>query len=1491
LAIVAWLLLTAGGGRLSAQEISEDAREALTRATTAIQQQQWLVAEQQLKIASDKSSNSQEVIRAFADFNDRRGGRDLIGIALYRDYLAARPDAPDSEEIKAKIAALEQRALSLANGFIDKALSATSGIAAAERGGVLINIAIAQALLGNLSGAFSTASSARASNPNGDDPYGKVAQALAEQGNLAAANDALGRVAPSKRPKALADMAYTLSNAKRPAEALNYAAQSTGPDRVNAYDYVARGQSQLGDRNAVRSALNMAISAANSLDQASRRVYLFSVLEAASDVSEPDIAKRLYADGSKLYNAKDDAFQLMVARWHLLGGLANAGHIAEAQALLPSVGDPRYPFWHQSAAGAIENARKRQADEALKRAEEFVKRKQLPEAEASLGQEPWPGAHAKAALAIANAYLEKKDLAAAKRVLDLGAVGLAKAAFDPSDAFNYTVVRRDFSNAYVTVGDPAMSRRILDALAATIGKIAKPDQKQYPLDYTAGAFVNLAKAFAAVKNFPAAKGAAVEVFKLANQMSAAGNRASALGPLADLDPQVGIMNELAAALPALPGGYPKNNIIKGLIKFYAANHQDSQALAMAARLEDVSDRMNMLSSLISARASAKDWSGAMALANEPSVSGRLYAEIAGKMLSADMRKEAADLEQKFGAPSSESNSYFGSLASRQASAYEIENAVRSAFRIAEIPSRIRTLFSIASTIEPIAGRAAAKPIVERAIAQFSELKTPVERADTCNNISSYLAYGSVLADESSAVSAENSSIGAACAAEALEIPAQDARISKLQSALYSPKPVTRPIMGKTLVPTRLAISRLLAQARSDSETASATSKLAQDGAIESALDLAGFPQINSYSDQTVKAAIAWLMEFGDAAAAERIFQQFVDAIAGIKDESSRDSRQNEAAQIAKLLPDLERALDLVPAVKSATSRISLFIDIGNEAVSRGRFEIALNALERAKATANEIGNTGYFASMASLAARAGDKNAEAYIAEVAKANGLNSEVDARYTLIEELLKAKQRERATALLAPQEAALARLSSSDRWGYRALFFARQLAILGDTARLDKLIAAAPLPENKVSVLLYAAYGFENAERPDAAVVALTRALEMINDIADPATKVSDLQSIAGHYITAGKPDLGRANLAKSIELIPAIPAVPTRSSYLRSAASTYARLGDTDAARKLFARSLEILGVNRPDLAAWTDYQLAIVGDSAKESGEVNKRVLAISDSYWRARAVQSLISSRVYSSRVADAITLIKSAPPSALLDADIMKIFRLQLGKHDTDPARELIGKIAHPGLRDEARRLLLLVEARQAGPEAALADIGMIENKATRAYTFVDLGRLLASRSDKGSQAAYFAQLAYFVGASLAEQVSDISLRVDLAASTGAGQNALEPDLGKPTLARAETLAAELSDQRARTYAVRWAKRAVAAGKAAPPRSDERNEWASKANSLLYSDEYKDIEGFVQSLMSKNPTERANGFAQAARDYGSQVKELRDKEAAFEKKRQALAQ
>ncbi len=1451
LALAAWA--GAAPAPVRSEELPPAADEALQKGLVAMGQRQWFVAEQQLKIAAEKAADAPEVLLALAQFNEARGGRDLLASYWYRAYIAARPDDPQRAQITTKIEAFERNAMTTARGLINNALAAANSIATNDRSSPLSQIAVAQAKLGDLPAALATASSAVSLNQF-NDAYGGLASALAAKGNLAGTDEALRHVDQRLRGGALRGVVNTLANAKRPSDALAYAAPTTGGDRVYAYSSIATAYAQAGDKRAAHANLDIAIQATSGADQFQRPYLLLNLAETSADLGEIDTAKQLYAEAVKLIppaNMVNNASNLFSTRSRMVNGITQAGRFAEAEALVATlIPDPKINNLGWYRANAQENLEKARQTEATN----FIKDGKLAEIEAQLAHEPWSGAYALARIELAKAYGQKKDVAGQRRNIEAAAAGLAKAPLqEGANSFTFALNRLAVVDALLGLDDLAAARRVLDATIAVINKITKADQKEYPIEYLAQGYTRLAAAEAKSQNFGAAKSAALEVFALANQMNSGGSRASALANISGLDARVGITNDLMAVLDAMPADYNKQTMAANLVKQIAALGHDAGVPAVAAKIADPASRKSALSAVIASRIAAGNWAAATALANDPDVSGRLNAEIARKMVDAGMVREAATLESKFGAPSSESNSYFSALQTYRTRNAEYDAAAQAALRYTAVGNQISNLFSIASSAFGVGGTTAARPLIERAFNRFGDLKSPLERENACQSIAYYFQLGSVLGESLPKADGQTdgASVGQACVAEALNIPAQNDRLSPLSSLISSSSYlVTQPIMAQRLAPTRAAVSRLFAEASGlnsssrDSQIASATNGLARDGAIEAALDLAWFPT-DARSYNTAYAAVQWLMEAGDTATAERIANQLLDHVATLTNPSAKDSASLSAVNVLITIGDLERALKAAADIVAPGNRNSPLVSIANAANARGRFDVALNALERARLADKEAGRSYYLSSYVGIASQAGDKRPEALIDEVEAQKGqyaATNAINARDTVIRGHLKWKQRDRALALVPVQEAAIERLDASSRWSY-AGSFANILAQLGDGPRLDKLIGEAS-PANQVALLQQAARGYLDAEKADSARAALDRSVQLIGALTLPADKLTNFQAAAALYVRQNEPDV----------------------------------------AAKLLAQSLEAVHITRPDLAAWTNYMIAI-NQEPYDPEQSERRAAAIADPRWQARALAYLAAARLGKDRTASGLALIRSAPASDILDPTLLRFVRSFAGKGEIDTARTLIGRISHPGLRDEARRQLVLITGRRGQTEASLAETSSIENPATRAYAMIDLAAFLAHHN-AGRLDLYFAQLACFVAAKLADQVSDPLVKADLLADVARGLEAMEPEAAAPALERARSVAAAVPAGRPRDYAMAWASGQLAMARPTQALSDEASQWRYSAGYLANDQKYTDLEGFVGSLAAKNPSDRVYGFVNAASDFAAQIEQAHAKEKELADKR-----
>lgn len=1443
-----------------AQELPDKVREALQRGREAMQQRQWLVAGQQFKIATDTDENIPEVMLANAQFSEQKSGRDLVAVAWYRAYLAMLDEPKERDQIKARIDALEQRADRTARGLIDKAMATASNLPSDDRASALTRIAEAQAKLGDLTGALATASSARTAlgaNNYGDDPYGTVAVALASVGNLAAAEDVMRRVEQSKRSSAFRQIAWTLTTSKRFPDALSYASRASGIDQVNAYSSIAKYQADAGDRAGARSSLASAINAANYLPQNERR-NLLNLVETAADVGEFDTARRTFADASKFYNPADkwDARNLTVARWHIASGLAKWNRVAEAEAMLPTIFPNSKDEWYRTnLIRDIHSAREREGDKLREKISAMVKDGKLPEADAALSHEPPTLTAAWARLALVSAYIEKNDLASARRHLEPAAAAIAKTTIaDFLGPYYFATNRIAIADDYRIVGDLAASKRVLDATTATITKLPKPDDRRSAIQYLCSGYARLAAAIATTRNYAAAKAVALEVVKL-GALGTPADRADVLERIADLDPQVGVSAELEAAVPSLPSGSDKQKIIVALLKHDIAQGRDGAALARAAQIEDLSGRKSALSDAITKRTAEKNWTAALTLANDPAVGGRLSPEIASKMLTANMLQDALALEPKFAAGSDEANSFYASLAQYYGARGNSDAALAAASRVTSPVRRASALFSLTYSLNSSLGRVAARAAFDRAIAQFAEIKSPGERADACNVIDYHLRIGYFVDDEAPAKS--DAPVPAlACVTESLTIPTQPERVSAVRRAISYQVPTTRVLTGP-LAPGRPSIGRLSAEASGlssrDDSLSTAFNALARDGAIELALHL-GEANLGIAGNQSaISSAVTWLVAAGDTTSAQRILDTVAATIDGLTSASDKDTARSRASALAVILGDYDRAIKLAADITSPGDRTSPYVAIANAANSQGRFDVALNALDRAVAADQAASSHYYRSSFYTIAGTAGHKNFEAYLNDALadKAMSLSSRISARSSSIGWLLQWKQPERAAALVPAQEAEIGSQPASDRWSYYTSAFATALARLGDTARLNKLFADAPLPENKVQVLLAATAGFLKADKPDVAKPALDRALEISATIADPAARSSTLQSIAANQVL----------------------------------------VGNIDGARKAYAQSYEVLKLKRPDLAGWIDYSVAMALDPINAEG-ATKLAQGISDPFWRISALVRLAGNRITAKKMPEALNLLRALPPSALADGQLDTTSRMLAGKHDFDTARQLAERISHAGIRDLARRYLALAEARSGATEAAFADVATIADKATRAYTLIDLGAYLNTRRGEAEAlSTYFAQLGLFAATKLADKIQDNWVKSEILTEVGQVLNMSQPGGGASTLARAATAAHDITDPTTRKYAAQWANGLEFVKRTSPLMSEERNKFQYFAKYSLNYDMYQDLDAHLESFATSNPTDRLSKLINIATSFAEEVQDMRKQAAEFDSKRKPTAQ
>ncbi len=1174
---------------------------------------------------------------------------------------------------------------------------------------------------------------------------------------------------------------------------------------------------------------------------------------------------------------------------------AKWGRFDEANTLAATVftganADPSYSFFRPSMLNSIARERQGFAEKQKEKAVAQIKEGKLAELDALLSKEPPTQQFMTARLALAGAYVTANNLSAARKHLELASVGLSKAAVaDFSSPFQFALDRIQLSGLYIKLGDLAASRRILDSTAGTIAKLTNADQKQYPIEYLVGAYSELASATAATKNFAGAKTVAVEGIKLAMQ-AAPNARASALSKLSSLDPRVGIGQELAATLPSLSDGYAKNSVVSAVVKYYVSLGQEANAVGAASRIGDLNDRTSTLSSAMSGYLNTKNWAKAMAITTDPGTAGRLLPEIARYMVNDNKVADAIVLEPRFTAGSREADSYFSALASHHASRGNANAAVTAALRIASAPDRVSSLLSVARNLNPIAGRAAAQQIVDRAQAVAAELKSPLERANLCNSNDYSFAYEYIPNDNRPDA---NLPPQPACIGEALAIPDSKARMSPLLSAISSTYLTTRPVFATTLPPLRAVVSRALVEANAsdsrDSNLSYALAALAGDGAIETSMELALQLLDNKHGYAPFNRANDWLTEIGDRQGRRRLLERLLALAPSASGQSDKDGIYSSAVSYLSKLGEFDEATRIASDIKSASSRTSALTEIANQASSQQKFDVALNNLDRAVATEKLSDYHGDNSSFPSIAIQAAHKNAESFVETYVQNPrvSMTSRVYMRDRLLTKLIELKQYDRAAAVIPALEADFAQLSASEKQSYHGYVPTAALATLGDTARLNNMLNAAPLPEDKIDILIRAAGGFIKAERPDAAKASAERAEQLAATVSDPEKRSSFVLSAVSIYNQIGNAEAARKALNSAIEINPTITDAPSRASQLRSIASYLARAGDVDAARKAYAQSLELAKIIRSDAAGWIDYSLVASIDGTNPE-LATRTALAIVDPQWRTSAIVSLASSR-QSRKVDNALAIMREAQPHPAADLYLERLAKELLGKKDYNAAREYTSRIFHPGRRDRIHRMVILAQARVDSIAPALADMASIQDKTLRAYTFIDLGAFIdAAKGEAAQQNAYFAQLCYFEAIKLADTLTDPLVKADLLTAAGLAQNRQQQGSGTSTLSKARAAAVSIADERARGYTLRWVDGLGKADKPDPLRKEEIGAYSYQMKYSLNSDMYQDLDAHIDSFQTSNPTDRIQKLTNIATSFADELRTIKKIPGDFEQKRNA---
>jgi len=814
-------------------------------------------------------------------------------------------------------------------------------------------------------------------------------------------------------------------------------------------------------------------------------------------------------------------------------------------------------------------------------------------AEAALAHETAPGSLALPRLQLAKAYFGRSDAIGVRRALELAASSVAQASLQFYDFGEYARICNELIQLFVETSDFAAAARLADAAGRSIAaaNVTSNDasSRDSALRSIAIARAKIGKASIQAEQTSSLKAA----IAVASNIKDGDTRASTLAEVVEQLPRLGAAREILALARSLPSGYARDRVLASIVGELSAEGPLTEAVATAAMIADDYQRRTALSRILAPQIAKENWSAAVAVANDPVKGDAAAAELAGKLIAAGMFDQAAAMEARFAGKSELFDSYLSSAANARTANGEFDSALKLALRQSTSARRAQTLLGLVATVKNLAGAAAAQPFYDAAMAQYAAALDPNARAELCMATRQSWAHGST-----SQMEPPGPRIGTACLAEALAKPDLKERLSALSGVLSRPTLVTRPLPGGILIAARPTASRWLAESQQHSDTRSyhpayVAGFFASDGAIELATQIVDTYRGSGFAMQID--AIRLLVESGAAASAQEIAGKLVAAVEARGEAYARDSGYSDLVQVMNALGEFEKAESFADRISTPNYRLSAYLAIGRVAVDRGRFDMALRMIARARRLTDTTAN--FASSFANLAADAGDKNIEAWIDLVASANTdplANSSYFARATAIRALLRWRQPERASALIERQETTLKQADATSRAA-----LADSLALIygwtGNVAGLGRLVLEAGLPSRRTSLLIAAAGGLAKAGKLDEARTTLQRALASLQ-ITRPdgaawmdyqiALALEEVDPAQAEKLAIAIPDpewrsravaslaqtrLGKNDLAGVAALLRAAPASAASNLQLPRVARFLAGKNDLDGARELMSKA--------------------------------------------------------------------------------------------------------------------------------------------------------------------------------------------------------------------------------------------------------------------------------------------------------------------------------
>jgi hypothetical protein len=183
----------------AADELSPEARESFDKGLVAVNQQEWQIAIRYFLKAQEKAPYAPEVLFNLGLAESKVAGRELRSLAWFRAYLEKAQNAANADAVRKEIAGLEIRIEAAIGRLIEQAmqLAEQEDEKTGWRGSHLVDIAVAQALSGDIPVAKRTA--AKAKHPNRsfeNEALSKIAVIQYHSGDITGAENTIREIGP-----------------------------------------------------------------------------------------------------------------------------------------------------------------------------------------------------------------------------------------------------------------------------------------------------------------------------------------------------------------------------------------------------------------------------------------------------------------------------------------------------------------------------------------------------------------------------------------------------------------------------------------------------------------------------------------------------------------------------------------------------------------------------------------------------------------------------------------------------------------------------------------------------------------------------------------------------------------------------------------------------------------------------------------------------------------------------------------------------------------------------------------------------------------------------------------------------------------------------------------------------------------------------------------------------------------------------------------------